>query len=181
MAFPDYDAGQRLTAAALNAREWKEVSPSADQSVANSTAVINSGIVIPVKAGELYEWRAQIVYSAEGGGVGTGRFRWAWSVPTGMSLRRLTRSYGKNVAADASQDAGGDVLMRGPGTTTEVAAGSTDAAGANGQFHCAIDEGYTLAAASVDGNMILTFAQLAADATATILRDDSICYWRRKS
>lgn len=36
-------------------------------------------------------------------------------------------------------------------------------------------------AASVDENMILTFAQLAADATATILRDDSICYWHRKS
>lgn len=78
-------AGGRITAAAVAGVAPNAVLKQADQSVTNSTTLVNdTELVVPVVAGAQYFF---VCYLDWEGAAGTGDIRWKWALPTGATLR----------------------------------------------------------------------------------------------
>lgn len=167
MPYPAFAAGQRLTAALLSAMQTQLIRKSADQSVTNSTTLVNAvDMSVPLAAGATYMVRLRACYSAST----TGDIKLAWTAPAGTTVQR----YGISPALAATDTTATSVRMRRQGQGTTVGAGA-DGTG--------VSIGYwedILVAAPSAGTLQLQFAQNAVDATnATILRADSYIEYLR--
>lgn len=167
MPFPRWLAGMRITADRLDDRNWFVVDQGEDQTVTNSTTLVDTNLIIPGEAGAKYIYNAMISFSA----TVTPDFRWAWSVPSGGNVRRFTIH--RIQAAAAGLNTGADIIMRTPATTTETVAGGGSADGVSPPdfFHTS-DEGI-IEMGGTAGNVTLRFAQFTSNANETIFRGQS--------
>lgn len=165
MSFPQYFAGQVLTADALNADRAKLVVQHNDQTVTSSTTPIASEITFTPEPNALYEYFLWLSYSAT---VNSGIF-WEWNAPNAL-LASFTQTL-EHPAAPGTANTGQLVNFRRPANTTNREAGGSDAAGANPliQFHSAYDSG-TFTTDGVLNTITVQFAQATSHADQTILR-----------
>lgn len=173
LPFPEWPAGMRITAGRLNARNTFVVEQGSDQTVTSSTTLVDTNLILPGVVNATYEYRLQISYSA----TVTPDLRFAWSVPSGAGVRRFTIS--REAAAVAGLNTGAAVIMRSPGTGTEIIAGGGSADGsAPGDFFFALDEGQ-ITMGGTAGNCTVQFAQQTSNANQTIFRAQSRLIYRR--
>lgn len=167
MPFPQWFAGQTITADRLNAARMKMVAQSENQEVVNSTALVPTEIIIPLESGATYWYQLVLTYTARNtnDGVEGGGIRWAWDVPTGTSMPRQTASYALVGNQGISLIAGGRILLRSPAATTEMRA---EGSGPD-NFHAALEYG-SIQVGGLSGAAVLQFAQWNAHSTPTTLR-----------
>lgn len=174
MSIPQWFAGQVMTADAMNARHPRLIVQQNDQTVTNSTTLIDSEITFIPEPNALFAYELFISYSA----IDVADFKWAWNAP-GAPLASFTMSYAAS-AANTSADTGSLIIFRRPGNTTARIAGGTDAASPPGRFHSAYDRG-TFATDGTNSSVTMQFAQNTANAGQTILRGGNqtrMLYWR---
>lgn len=173
LPFPQWPAGMRMTAGRLNARNTFLVEQGSDQTVTSSTTLVSTNLILPGVANATYEYMLQIAYSA----TVTPDMRWAWSVPSGAAARRFTSS--REAAAVAGLNTGAAIIMRAPGTGTEIIAGGGSAdGGAPADFFSALEQGQIVMAGTA-GNCTVQFAQQTSNANQTIFRAQSRLLYRR--
>lgn len=174
MSIPQWFAGQVLMADAMNARHPRLIVQQNDQTVNNSTTLVNSEITFTPEPNAVFAYELFISYSA----VDTADFKWAWNAP-GALLASFTAGYAAS-AATTSADTGSLIIFRRPGNTTARIAGGTDTTSPPGRFHSAYDRG-TFSTDGTNSSVTMQFAQNAAAAVDTILRGGNqtrLLYWR---
>ncbi|MEU1908100.1 hypothetical protein [Streptomyces hygroscopicus] len=175
LPFPQWLAGQRITANGLNARNWIRVNQGTDITRTSSTTMTNTNLVITGAAGAEYYYQALISYGASI----DSDMQWAWSIPTDASITRFTAALSIADVTTGSASAH-TVVMRRPAATTGVTAGGTDAAniGTNTTtFNSAYDQGMITFGAA--GTATLQFAQNSSDADGTTFRASSYLLYTR--
>ena len=174
MSIPQWYAGQVITADAANARNPRLIVQQNDQTVNNSTTLVNSEITFTPEPNAVFAYELFISYSAVDGGD----FKWAWNAP-GALLASFTAGYAAT-AGTASADTGSLIIFRRPGNTTARIAGGTDTTSPPGRFHSAYDRG-TFSTDGTNSSVTMQFAQNTAHASDTILRGGNqtrLLYWR---
>lgn len=124
MPFPQWYAGQVITAERLNARNMQMVTQEADMEIRDISVNSDnrnewepSEISLELEPDAIYAYWCYISYSA-----GPAGFAWSWSV-SGVSLASFTTAYNRGVY-DSSINTGGGVILRRPAnTTTRVTSG----------------------------------------------------------
>src|SRR5690606_30068635 len=167
MPFPQWFAGQTITADRLNAARMKMVAQSENQEVVNSTALVPTEIIIPLESGATYWYQLVLTYTARNtnDGVEGGGIRWAWDVPTGTSMPRQTASYALVGNQGISLIAGGRILLRSPTATTWRGAGGA------GPDNAQAARAYgSIQVGGLSGAAVWQFAQWNAHSTPTTLR-----------
>lgn len=170
--YPQFTAGQRLTAALLTAMQTQEILKVAGEPVTSSTALqADDELVVPVLANATYE----IEFCLRVSGLTAAGFKTDWDLPAGASGNRLVSGPG----AAAATDSDGDVdVMR-----WTVHASSTVAEYTNprnsASSHTWIKEWARLAVGGTAGNVTIRWAQLVSTGTATTVQPDSYVRYRR--
>lgn len=174
--FPQWLAGNRITAAALNARNMIQVNQGSDQTLSNTTTLTNTNLVLPGTAGATYLYTLLIAYGA---GI-TADFKWDWSIPGDATMTRFTRALqiGDNSAGQSSATAK-TVVMRRPAYNTGVSAGGNeDDTLTPTVFNSAYDDGILTFGAA--GNATVRFAPNTASASsAATFRSTSYLLYTR--
>src|SRR5690606_19580747 len=167
MPFPQWFAGQTITADRLNAARMKMVAQSENQEVVNSTALVPTEISIPLETGATYWYQLVLTYTARNTneGVDGGGIRWAWDVPRGTSMTGQSAKCAPVDNQGISLIAGGRILLRSPAATTEMRA---EGSGPD-NFHAALEYG-SIQVGGLSGEAVLQFAQWNAHSTPTTLR-----------
>lgn len=159
MPFPQWYAGQVITAERLNARNMRVVEQLNDQEVTNNGSSWElSEIELELEPNAVYFYWLGLSYSAGNGGIA-----WSWS-STGVTLASFTASYNRDVNS-GSINAGAGVLMRRPANTTPRVAGGSGSS----NFNSAADRG-TITTSGGSPTLALQFRQDSADSSPTILR-----------
>lgn len=166
MVYPDWRAGQIITADLLLAMNVYEVEQGADQSVTSSTTLQDTNLVIPVESNAVYEYRLLLSYTA----ATAGDAQIAWTVPTSATMSRRGHGLGQSVAtsqtdADRSFSAVG-------------AAGTAFGFGATGSTASFLEIG-RIETSSNAGNATMQFAQRVSNATPSTLLAASRLFYRR--
>lgn len=169
MPYPVFTAGQRLTAGNLSAMQWQNVIQSADQTVASSTAFVNSGLSFAGAAGAIYKYSLEVAYGA----IPAADIKFDWTVPVGADMNRYVISLSDTIGAGGSETEAA-VEMRRPNPGTAIAAGS----GASTNFHAYLEWGRVTMDATA-GAVTFRFTQFVSNATATTLRANSILWYVR--
>ncbi|MFH8369204.1 hypothetical protein [Streptomyces sp. NPDC018031] len=175
LPFPQWLAGQRITAAGLNSRNWVRVTQGTDITRISSTTMTNTNLVITGAAGAEYYFKALIAYGASI----DSDMQWAWSIPGDASMTRFTEALSIADVTLGSASAH-TVVMRRPAASTGVSAGGTDAAAigsATTTFNSAYDQG--IVTFGVAGTATLQFAQNTSDADGTTFRSTSYLLYTR--
>lgn len=158
--YPSWQAGQRITAALLNAGLAQSVIKPGDQSVTSSTTLQNdNALVIPSSALVLnaqYLFTCNLIY--EGGTLGSSDLKISWSVPAGATLRLSLK------AQNASGNPNNNDLIQG--------ANGTCGSGGAGNVLAALMAG-SLIMGGTAGAVQLQWAQNTSSATATIVHAQS--------
>lgn len=155
--------GMRLTAGRLESWLPHIVQQGEDIEVVSSTTVTDTDLAVPLAASGRYLLQLRASY----GSSSTGRFKSAWSVPTGTRLDRYV--IGPHIGGDADNTS---VVMR------RRAAGTEQGVGGGITFahyfeDCEVEVGGTA------GNAVYRFAQLTSHSTATIFRAQSYVMYQR--
>lgn len=161
---PEFFAGQKLRASQLaSGVSTIAAFSSSDTTVASSTTLVNAtGVAIAVEANATYLWDAYIAYNANE----AADLKYGWSVPSGstghwsemgIDTSEDVTSFGRGRATMARFDGYGDSFT-----------GSSSGRDTLLQMAC-LPRGilYTAGAA---GTLQLRFAQLASNATATVIK-----------
>jgi hypothetical protein len=169
MPFPTFSAGQILTAADLTNMQWVEVSQGSNQTVNNSTTLVDSNIVVPVASGATYLFLVNLNFNSDP----AADIKFDWTVPSGGSVTRFL--HGPGMAATGGTDDYTTVNYRriSPGTNA-VYAGSGVTLSAS-----AFEQGELIGGNG--GNITLQFAQQSADASNTVLNSLTSLYYLRLS
>jgi hypothetical protein len=153
-----YLAGQRLTADALPRAVPDRVVQGSDQTVASSTTLVDTDIVITVDG--LLRIDLVVRWRAEGGGI-----RWAWDQGVGITnISRHSQSAGSGAAGSASDLT--TTRLRGATVLTTVLQIA--------QFNTGVDHSMQ-EQVTVDGSGTLTFqfAQATSDVADTTIFAES--------
>jgi hypothetical protein len=168
MAFPDWAAGETITAGKLNSRERHFARVDSEETVnASTTLTASTQLTFEAEADAIYELLVSLRYSTPD----AADFKWDYSVPSGATMTRfpiaadLTSSDRENsnvrlltaaesTAAQAGGDAGNILLLR---------------------EHAWLETGGT------SGTVSLRFAQVVSTGSDTILRSFSFMTWQRVS
>lgn len=173
LPFPAWQPGNRITAARLNARNTVVVEQASDQTMTSSTTYVNTNLILPGEVNAVYEYRLLVSYSA----TVTPDLKFAWTVPSGAAARRFSIS--REAAATAGLNTGVGIIMRSPGTGTDVLAGGGSADGAAPpDFFFALDDGL-ITMGGTAGNCTVQFAQNSSNSNQTIFRAQSRLIYRR--
>ena len=97
MSIPQWFAGQVLMADAMNARHPRLIVQQNDQTVNNSTTLVNSEITFTPEPNAVFAYELFISYSA----VDTADFKWAWNAP-GALLASFTAGYAASAATTSA-------------------------------------------------------------------------------
>jgi hypothetical protein len=168
MPFPEWEAGMRITHTRLDDRNVHFVEQGSDQTENSNTTLVDTNLAFEGVADAEYWYVALISYSA----ATTPDLKFAWDVPSGAGVRRFTQSLIEGAASGVN--AGADVIMRTPGTGTEIIAGGAG----DGAFNLARDEGI-ITMGGTAGDVTLQFAQENSDAGDTIFRAQSRLIYQR--
>lgn len=163
MSFPQWFAGQVLTADGFNARHPRLVQQENDQTVTSTTTPINSEIVFTPDPNATYLYWLWISYSA----TTANGFRWQW-LAVGATFCSFTQSI-SSPGASGTANTPQSVNFRRPANTTGRLAGGSDAASPPGNFHSAYDQG-TFTTDGTNSSVTMQFAQAVSHANQTILR-----------
>ena len=166
MPYPDWRAGQRMTADLLAAMNVYEVEQGSDQTVTSSTVYVDTNIVIPVEANALYTYT--LLADASGDVAGDGKV--AWTVPSGTTMKRSGQGVGQSNTA--SQTDAATMFSAQGGASTDFGFGV-------GTGTTAFVEDGRIETGSTSGNVTLQFAQRVSNATGSIFRGTSIATYRR--
>jgi hypothetical protein len=162
MAFPDFNAGDLLSAAGINARFWHEVTQGSDQN-STTTTLANTNIVIPRVNGETYIVRVWVRWSVSDSSLTDIKFDW-----TGDGT--ITRNY-----IALGDDATGSTTSQ---TTLQMGrAIPTSAIVLNAPTSGAYTYLEELRTTGTD-NLVLRFARTGGSGTAT-LAGTSYCHYLR--
>ncbi|MFC4333855.1 hypothetical protein [Salininema proteolyticum] len=158
-------AGQRLTADDLQALAATRVTQGTEQSVASSTTLTDTSIVVPVN--DLTEIRLLVRYTSLGGGM-----RWAWSTTSGSvtMYNRSIGSHGESTTGNAATVAD----MRWRQVLTDDEEQTVDHFTTNTSsliWEDLIVDG--------DGELTFQFAQVTSDASETSIHRNSYATWQR--
>lgn len=160
-------AGQKVRASQLNTGVTTLLGYStADTSVASSTTLVNAtGVAISVEANATYMWDAYLAYNANE----AADLKFAWAVPSGAT------GHWSEMGVDASEDI--STLGRGKVTAARFDAyGDATTGSSSGRDSTLImacwPRGY-LVTAGAAGTFQLRFAQLASNATGTVIKAGS--------
>ncbi len=160
--YPNWLAGNRVTAGQLNAGLPIQVVKAADQSVTSSTVLVNdNSLVVPVIANATYAFICDVNY--EGGTQGASDLKWQWSIPS------CTMRYGVTFVG-----AGGGVTV-----TAQVGADIVVAGTAGAGVRRSIQFSGTIIMGSTPGNIQFTWAQNTISATPTIVHAQSYLQFQR--
>lgn len=162
MSFPQWFAGQVMTADGLNARHPRLVQQETDQTVNNSTTYVASEITFTPEPNAIYEYNLLLSYSADG----AADFKWNWDA-TGALFCSFTQA--RSVDATGTFNAGATVIYRRPGNTTDRIAGGATTGTPTDSFYSAYDQG-TFATDGTITPITMQFGAVAAAAVNTILR-----------
>lgn len=158
MPFPQWYAGQVITAERLNARNMRVAEQLNDQEVTNNdSSWVLSEIELELEPDALYAYWAFVSYSA-----GNGGFAWSWSA-TGVTLASFTIAYNRDTASGINN--GGPVILRRPANTTPRVAGGAGAT----SFNSAYDQG-TMTTSGGAPRIALQFRQDSSSGQVTTLR-----------
>lgn len=119
MSFPQWFAGQVITAERLNARNVHEVLQSQDQE-ASTTNYVMSEIQVEFEPDATYMYWCYISYTADY----RNGLRWAWS-GSGTTLGSFTQAMAHDASGATGQNASREVIFRRPANTTDRQAGGT--------------------------------------------------------
>lgn len=151
MAFPQWRAGQILTADDLNAVRLK-MAVQVNNGITTSNTLTDSEVVIPVEAGAVYSYQALIAFSA----TTASDFSWAWRIPSGATLARWTISVVE--ALGSGNNTGGGAILRSPAGSTQILSGGNSTSSPPANFQCVYDQGY-FETAGTPGDVVLQYAQ----------------------
>lgn len=168
----DFDAGQTLTAADLNALVPLEAELASDQSVTSSTTIVDQAdLTIAVEANATYELTGVLIATSAANAAGDVKYR--FSYPANATLT-VTGPGPHNSLASGSQ-ADGEwfyVLLDTATPAPDMPYGASTAGAAtiiNGK----------LKVGATAGNLVCGFAQQASNANATVLKAGSYLRLRR--
>lgn len=172
MPYPDWKAGQRITAGLLRAGLLYEVQQGSDLTVTNSATKVDTGLSIPLEVGATYQFMALIVAQAPV----ANDFSISWTIPSGASMIRHGHGVGQGNNAGGATSV--DAAFFGVANNAASLAPGGVAAGTNESY---IESGYVICG-STAGVAMLQFAQRSVGAgTAAVLRDISRMYYQRVS
>ncbi len=163
----DFLAGQKVRASQLSTGITTLAGyATSDTSVASSTALVNAvGVVLAVEANATYLWDAYIAYNA----VEAADLKFGWSVPSGAS------GHWAEMGIDTSEDV--TSFGRGRATMARIDGyGDSNTGSSSGRDRAlamsCLPRGY-LVTAGAAGSLQLRFAQLASNATGTVIKAGS--------
>lgn len=166
MPYPDWRAGQRVTAALLAAAQPATVVKAASQPVTSSTTLVNDNhLLLAVAANATYALTGFLDYD---GAFGAGGLKVGWTLPFSATLRWGLRG---NVVADTTQKFAAN-------TVTQASTLSVGTYGTGGSHSSAHLIGH-LTVGSTAGSVQLRWAQDASNAVATTMWDLSWLSLRR--
>lgn len=155
--YPNYTAGQRLTAANLAAGQFMVVYKSSNTDRASTTTLANDpDLTFTLAANAVYTVEFYLHYA---GALTPGEIRTAWTVPSGTSGNRGVHGPGSSATSDDNISTRSGV--HGYATTVEYGVRSS---GATNQ-QLAIEE--SLVTTSAAGTCAIQWAQALSSATAT--------------
>lgn len=162
MPFPNWSPAMVITADRLTAMQWQFVRQETNQTVNNSTTLVNTNLIIPVLANGIYRINTYLNFT----GSATPDIKFNWSVPAGTTIQRFIAGPG-TAASGGSTDFTTTSWRR----LTEVNDSGISAAG--GGVNVSAFEFCQAFIGVTSGNIILQFAQNAANASDTILNGQS--------
>jgi cytochrome b len=158
--YPDWRAGQRVTAAQLLAAQPLHVVRGSDSAGrVNNTLANDDVLTLAVEANAVYNLHAWLGFTA----LAAADFRAGWSVPAGSTLQWTP--YTQN--GGAASTVGGVITDRSSAATAQTSGGI----GA-GNIMTMLIFG-TLRIGATAGSIILQWAQDTTNATGTVLKADS--------
>jgi hypothetical protein len=167
--YPEFQAGQRITAALLNAGKMEFVTNSAGAQTSTSTTVANAtDLVFAVEANARYWIMAQISYDAT---ADDDDIRFDWEVPSGATMGR--NIIGAALSTTTNLDTNAVFIRRGAGTDQEVGGN-----GGTGSAFMVYQEIVDLVTDSTAGTAQFRFGLGTAAGTATLQADSMIWYQR---
>lgn len=162
MSFPQWFAGQALTADGLNGGRMRLVQQENDQTVTNSTTYMASEIEFTPEPNATYWYQMLISYSADG----AGDFQWNWNAP-GAIFASFTQA--RSVDATGTFNTGAEVIFRRPGNTTNRLAGGATTGTPTDSFYSAYDQGTFVTDGTITP-VVMQFAQATLAPVDCILR-----------
>lgn len=171
--YPTVAAGQRITAALLQSMIPNVVVKSADQSIANDTSNQNDlHLFAPVEANASYIVEGMLLYAAHS----SADIRMGWTVPAGATFDWIIHAQINTVTGGLAT--GGIVVDR------QSAGNSAFPLGGFGAENTTVMTGLLrgrVETAGTAGTLQLNWAQLTANATASIMKARSWISLRRTS
>lgn len=156
--YPNWLAGNRITAGQLNAGLPITIIKPADEPLTSNITLQNDNdLVISVAAST--SWILDCWLDYEGGTINTSDLKWQWSVPSLATMRYDARY----------QQPGGTVISQLSNTGSAIIAAATNGAG---NLRSARMTGTIIVGANA-GPVQLTWAQNTTNATATIVHAQS--------
>jgi len=168
MPYPSWSAGQTVTAADLTAMQWVVVEQGEDQTVNNSTTVVDTNLSMQAEAGARYLYRLRVTYTS--GSTVDIKFR--WTVPSSGSVDRFIQAGGTS-STGSSENLETMVSRRASESTEVPAAGATSSP--NTLVY--IEDG--VIGGGNGGAVTLQFAQNSAVAANTVVQDLSFLAYLR--
>src|SRR5690554_5629476 len=169
MGWPSLYVGQILTADHLTEMQWKVVRQGSEQTVTNSTTLVDTALTFDVVSGGIYMVHLRVRWQESDSGGG---FRCSWASPAGSTATRAvvapgTTTTGGPATLDLSQ-------IRVWTLTQEMF--TSDAIGPS-TTHAWFED--LLLNAGGDGAVTFQFAQETAAANGTTINPNSFLAWLR--
>lgn len=170
--YPVFFAGQTLTADLLTATLTRTVIKSADQTVTSSTALVDdTELLFTAVANASYDVEIRVQLGA----LLVAGLRTAWSAPTGTSGNKLVSGPGSANAAEANADT---TEMRWTVYALTSQAGYTNPRNSTSSLTHVIERA-RIDVGSTAGAVTFRWAQLASNATGTVVKAASELRYRR--
>lgn len=174
MPYPEFRAGQRITASLLNAGKLEYVQNAAGaQTTTSTTVTAATDLVFAVEANAKYKVHAVISFDAYINGTPNtpGDAKFNWTVPSGATMQRsiITPSASNTTNIDTNA-----IFIRRGASTQQVVGGNNGVSSAFTVHEEIID----LVVGSTAGDVQLNFALNSGSGLAT-LNADSIIYYQR--
>lgn len=109
--YPNWLAGQRITAAMLNSMLPIDVVKPADETISSKTLQNDNDLVAAVEANATYQFSCEINY--EGGTQGSSDLQWQWAVPASATMRYEVVFVGTGGGVTVTAQSGADVVTAG--------------------------------------------------------------------
>lgn len=164
MVYPSWTAGQKITAALLNAMQPLYVAKPSDQSVTSSTTNVNdTALFLALEANSVYTVSGLLLYSAHQ----DGDIRMGWAVPAGATFQWICHAQNAGGTSGISTGVVVDLQNAGAGTFPLGGADTGNTTVMTGLL-CG-----RIVTSGTAGNLQYNWAQRVSSGTASIMRAGS--------